>query len=73
MIEIKNRLVDTWWIIKKNDDSVIHYGLTPVGMVTSSGLDVAEEFTDELEWANKLLKYNITAGTTDNITLNNGV
>jgi len=70
MIEIKGHIVDTWWVIKKNDDSVIHHGLTPVGMITQSGLDIKEEFTDELIWANELLKiYSITATTTDNIIL----
>jgi len=69
MIEIKGHLVDTWWIIKKRDNSVIHHGLTPVGLVTQSGLDVKEEFTDELIWANELLKYGITAETSSNIVL----
>jgi hypothetical protein len=69
MIEIKGHLVDTWWIIKKRDNSVIHHGLTPVGLVTQSGLDVKEEFTDELIWANELLKYSITANTSSNIVL----
>jgi hypothetical protein len=62
MIEIKDHLVDTWWIIKKNDNSVIHYGLTPVGMVTNSGLDTVETFTEESIWVNKIIEYdnNIT-------------
>ena len=70
MIEIKNHLVDTWWIIKKNDNSVIHYGITPVGLVTQSGLDEKETFTEELIWANTLLnRYSISATTSDNIVL----
>ena len=70
MVEIKGHLVDTWWIIKKNDNSVIHYGMTSVGLVTRSGLDTKQEFTDELTWANELLKtYNITGNTSDNIVL----
>ena len=73
MIEIKGNIVDTWWVIKKNDDSVIHHGLTPVGMSTQSGLDIKEEFTSELIWANELLKtYSITATTTDDIILSGG-
>ena len=62
MIEIKDHLVDTWWIIKKNDNSVMHYGLTPVGMVTNSGLDTVETFTEESIWVNKIMEYdnNIT-------------
>lgn len=73
MVEIKGHIVDIWWIIKKNDNSVIHYGLTPVGLVTQSGLDEKEEFTDELTWANELLKsYNITGDTSDNIVLSGG-
>jgi hypothetical protein len=66
MIEIKGHTEDTWWIIKKRDNSVIHYGLTPVGLVTQSGLDEKETFTNELDWQNQLLKYGITA-TTNNI------
>jgi hypothetical protein len=70
MVEIKGHIVDTWWIIKKNDDSVIHHGMTSVGLVTRSGLDTKQEFTDELTWANELLKsYSITATTSDNIVL----
>ena len=70
MIEIKNHLVDTWWIIKKSDNSVIHHGITPVGLVTQSGLDEKETFTEELVWANTLLnRYGITATTSDNIVL----
>ena len=73
MVEIKGHLVDTWWIIKKNDNSVIHYGMTSVGLVTRSGLDTKQEFTDELTWANELLKtYNITGDTSDNIVLSGG-
>lgn len=70
MIEIKGHLVDTWWIIKNTSDSIIHHGLTPVGMVTQSGLDIKQEFTDELSWANELLNYSITGNTSENITLN---
>lgn len=70
MVEIKNHLVDTWWIIKKRDNSVIHHGITPVGLVTQSGLDEKETFTEELIWANTLLnRYSITATTSDNIVL----
>lgn len=70
MVEIKGHLVDTWWIIKKNDNSVIHHGMTSVGLETKSGLDTKQEFTDELTWANELLKtYNITGDTSDNIVL----
>lgn len=70
MIEIKNHLVDTWWIIKKSDNSVIHHGITPVGLVTQSGLDEKETFSEELVWANTLLsRYSITATTSDNIVL----
>lgn len=70
MVEIKGHLVDTWWIIKKNDNSVIYHGMTSVGLETKSGLDTKQEFTDELTWANELLKsYNITGDTSDNIVL----
>lgn len=67
MVEIKNHTEDIWWIIKKRDNSVIHYGLTPVGMVTQSGLDVKEEFTNETDWQNELFKYGITATTNNTI------
>ena len=69
MVEIKGHTEDIWWIIKKRDNSVIHHGLTPFGLVTQSGLDEKEEFTDEMIWANELLKYSITADTSDNIIL----
>jgi hypothetical protein len=73
MIEIKGYTEDVWWIIKKNDNSVIHHGLTPVGMITQSGLDEKETFSEELIWANTLLsRYSITATTSDDIVLSGG-
>jgi hypothetical protein len=73
MIEIKGYTEDVWWIIKKSDNSVIHHGLTPVGMITQSGLDEKETFSEELIWANTLLsRYSITATTSDDIVLSGG-
>lgn len=73
-LEIKGHTEDTWWIVKKTDNSVIHYGLTPVGYITNSGLDEMETFTVELNWANKLLDYNlvITGETSENIIYTGG-
>jgi len=73
MVEIKGYTEDVWWIIKKSDNSVIHHGLTPVGMITQSGLDEKETFSEELIWANTLLsRYSITATTSDDIVLSGG-
>tara|TARA_R110002126_G_scaffold116875_3_gene256501 strand:- start:1783 stop:2022 length:240 start_codon:yes stop_codon:yes gene_type:complete len=69
MVEIKGHTEDTWWVIKKSDNSIIKYGMTDVGLTTTSGLDEKETFTSELNWANKLLDYDliITGETTENI------
>ena len=51
----------------------LHHGLTPVGMITQSGLDEKETFSEELIWANTLLsRYSITATTSDDIVLSGG-
>jgi hypothetical protein len=42
-------------------------------MITQSGLDEKETFSEELIWANTLLsRYSITATTSDDIVLSGG-
>jgi hypothetical protein len=74
MVEIKGHIEDTWWVIKRTDNSIIKYGLTTVGNITQSGLDEKQTFTSELNWANSLLDYDliITGETTDNIIYTGG-
>jgi len=74
ILELKGHIEDTWWIVKKSDNSLIHYGLTPVGQRMQSGLDEKETFTSEVDWANRLLDYNIviTGRTTENIIYTGG-
>jgi hypothetical protein len=74
ILELKGHTEDTWWIVKKTDNSLIHYGLTPVGRRMQSGLDEKETFTSELNWANKLLDYDliITGETSENIVYTGG-
>jgi hypothetical protein len=72
MIEIKGHTEHTWWVFKNNDESVIRHGYTPVGSITQSGLSNKETFTVEVEWANRLLDFNITGKTSENITLSGG-
>ena len=69
MIEIKGHTENTWWILKNDDNSVIRCGDTPVGSITQSGLSNKELFTVELDWANRLLGFNITGNTSENIIL----
>jgi hypothetical protein len=70
MLEVKGHTVDTWCIMRKSDNSVIHYDYVPIGSQMQSGLDIKQTFETEIEWANKLLIYNITAETSSNIVLN---
>jgi hypothetical protein len=70
ILELKGHTEDTWWIVKKSDNSVIRYGFTPVGYRMQSGLDVKETFISEVGWANRLLGFNITGNTSENIILN---
>ena len=74
ILELKGHTEDTWWIVKKTDNSVIRYGFTPFGRRMQSGMDEIETFTSELSWSNRLLDYDliITGETTDNIIYTGG-
>jgi hypothetical protein len=72
MIEIKGHIVDTWWIMKSVDETIIRSGLVTVGSQVQSGLSNKEVFTVEINWANRLLDFNITGDTSENITLSGG-
>ena len=69
MIVIKGHTENTWWIFKNNDNSVIRHGYTPLGSTTQSGLSNSETFINEIDWANRLLDFNITGKTSENIVL----
>tara|TARA_R110002110_G_C13176544_1_gene693163 strand:- start:245 stop:388 length:144 start_codon:yes stop_codon:yes gene_type:complete len=45
ILELKGHTEDTWWIVKKTDNSVIRYGFTPFGRGMQSGMDEIETFT----------------------------
>lgn len=60
MVECKNHIEKTWWITKKTDNSVIHYGEVEVGNVVESGQEEIETFTSEEEWIDRLEELGIT-------------
>lgn len=74
MVEINGHTEYTWWIVGNNDYSVVRYGGVPVGSVMQSGLSNIQTFTSEVDWANKLLDYNliITGETSENIVYTGG-
>lgn len=45
MVKIEGRLVEVFWIVRNEDNSVIRFGVVPVGGVVESGLTIQEEFT----------------------------
>jgi hypothetical protein len=59
-VEIRDQTEDTYWIARKNDNSIIHYGLVEVGDVMESGLDILETFLIEAEWLARLAELGIT-------------
>lgn len=63
-----------WWVIRSNDDSIIHYGVLEPGNVVESGLSKLNTFNTEVSWANHLLNYNliITGETSENIVYTGG-
>lgn len=74
MVEIKGHTENTWWIVGNNDYSVVRYGEVAVGSIMQSGLSNLQSFTSEVDWANKLLDYNlvITGETSENIVYTGG-
>lgn len=60
MNEIKDHTVDTYWIARSSDNSIIRSGVTSPGLVTTSGQNVLETFTDEQEWENRLTELGAT-------------
>ncbi len=58
-VEIKDQTQDTWWIARKTDNSIIHYGMVEVGETMESGLDILETFLNEEDWLARLLELGI--------------
>jgi hypothetical protein len=58
-MEIKNELTTKYWIVYNEDKSVIHYGKTEVGEITTSGQPLSEIFNNEQEYKNRLIELNI--------------
>ncbi len=58
-VEIKDQTQDTWWIARKTDNSIIHYGMVEVGEIMESGLDILETFLNEEDWLARLLELGI--------------
>lgn len=67
MVEVKDHIVDTYWIAKATDNSVIHYGCVPVGGVVESGQDELELFTDEQPWIDRLDELEVEHEITEQI------
>ena len=54
MAKLENHIVDTWFIAKNENNTVIHYGLCEVGQVTETGQPILETYENESDWLNRL-------------------
>ena len=59
MVRVEGHIEDTYWIIKNNDNSIIHYGLVTVGSNVESGLDNFEVFTIKESWVDRLTNLGV--------------
>jgi len=59
MVELKDQIVDTFWITLSTDETKIGYGLAPVGSIVQSGLDSIETFTEEQPWHDRLVELGV--------------
>ena len=73
-VKINKQNEKLWWVIKSDDESIIHYGKLEPGNVVESGQSKLNTFNTEVAWANHLLDYNmvITGETSQNIIYSGG-
>lgn len=58
MIETPN--IDTWFICRNEDNSVIHYFFNPANNQVGTGLPIIEEYDNEADWLVRLKELGIT-------------
>ena len=52
--------IDTWFIAKNEDNSVIHYGYCPANTELDTGQPIVEEYDNEADWLVRLTELGIT-------------
>jgi len=58
MIEIPN--IDTWFICRNEDLTVIHYFFNPANNQMGTGQPIIEEYDNEADWIIRLKELGIT-------------
>jgi len=58
MIEIPN--IDTWFICRNEDLTVIHYFFNPANNQVGTGQPIIEEYDNEADWIIRLKELGIT-------------
>ncbi len=58
MIETPN--IDTWFICRNEDNTVIHYFFNPANNQVGTGQPIIEEFDNEADWLERLKELGIT-------------
>ena len=58
MIETPN--IDTWFICRNEDNTVIHYFFNPANNQVGTGLPIIEEYDNEADWLERLKELGIT-------------
>ena len=51
--------IDTWFIARNEDNSIIHHGFAAQGTDLSTGQPIIEEFENKENWIDKLNELNI--------------
>jgi len=58
MIETPN--IDTWFICRNEDNTVIHYFFNAANHEMATGQPIVEEYTNEADWLERLKELGIT-------------
>jgi hypothetical protein len=57
---IKTPNIDTWFICRNEDNTVIHYFFNPANNQVGTGQPIIEEFDNEADWLERLKELGIT-------------
>tara|TARA_R110000796_G_C14500872_1_gene428857 strand:- start:65 stop:247 length:183 start_codon:yes stop_codon:yes gene_type:complete len=52
--------IDTWFICRNEDLTVIHYFFNPANNEMDTGQPIVEEYTNEADWLERLKELGIT-------------
>jgi len=57
---IETPSIDTWFICRNEDNTVIHYFFNPANNQIGTGQPIVEEYDNEADWLERLKELGIT-------------